>query len=91
MRARRLWDASGTLRSTLMVNLTAAAISDRAGGQMILDTARKRSPWLKHLFTDGAYDRSKLMDKAALLDSTIEIVKRSDAVGFEVLPRRWRR
>jgi transposase len=30
------------------------------------------------------------MDKAAFLDFTIEIVKRSDAaVGFEVLPRRW--
>ena len=30
------------------------------------------------------------MDKAAFLDFTIEIIKRSDtAQGFEVLPRRW--
>ena len=58
--------------------------------QMILDTVRKHWPWLRHLFADGAYDRTKLMDKAAFLDFTIEIVKRSDAaVGFEVLPRRW--
>jgi putative transposase len=33
---------------------------------------------------------AKLMDKAAFLDFTIEIIKRSDtAQGFEVLPRRW--
>ena len=30
------------------------------------------------------------MDKAAFLDFTIEIIRRSDtAKGFEVLPRRW--
>ena len=45
---------------------------------------------VKHLFADGAYDRTKLMDKAAYLDFVIEIIKRSDtAKGFEVLPRRW--
>ena len=55
---------------------------------MILDSMRKRWPWLKHLFADRAYDRTKLMDKAAFLDFTIEIIKRSDtAQGFEVLPR----
>ena len=57
---------------------------------MILDGVRKRWPWLKHLFADGAYDRTQLMDKAAFRDFTIQIVKRSDtAKGFEVLPRRW--
>jgi putative transposase len=74
----------------MMVNLTTADISDGAGAQMILDSVRKRWPWLKHLFADSAYDRTKLMDKAAFLDFTIEIIKRSDtAQGFEVLPRRW--
>ena len=57
---------------------------------MILDGVRKRWPWLKHLFADGAYDRTQLMDKAAFRDFTIQVVKRSDAaVGFEVIPRRW--
>ena len=62
-----------------MVNLTTADISDSAGAQTILDAIRKRWPWVKHLFADGAYDRRKLMDKAAFLDFTIEIVRRSDA------------
>lgn len=74
----------------LMVRLTTADISDSAGAQLILDGIRKRWPWVKHFFADGAYDRRKLMDKAAFLDFVIEVVRRSDDVsGFKVLPRRW--
>ncbi len=80
-------DTDGRL---LMVNLTPADISDSAGAQMILDAIRKRWPWLKHLFADGAYDRVRLMDKAAFLGFVIEIVRRIEGQqGFEVLPRRW--
>jgi len=58
---------------------------------------------VKHLFGDGAYDRTKLLDAAALRDFTVEIIRRSDDVsGFKVLPgagwsrdfgwmTRWRR
>jgi putative transposase len=82
--------AVGTDGRLLMVNLTPADISDSAWAQMILDGVRKRWPWLKHLFADGAYDRTQLMDKAAFLDFTTQVVKRSDtAKGFEVIPRRW--
>src|SRR5829696_5063080 len=66
-------DTDGRL---LLVHLTSAEISDSAGAQAILDAIRKRWPWVKHLFADGAYDRLKLMDKAAYLDF---IVRLSDA------------
>ena len=80
-------DTDGRL---LMVNLTTADISDSAGAQAILDAVRKRWPWLKHLFADGAYDRTRLLDKAAFRDFVLEIVRRSDREpGFKVLPRRW--
>jgi putative transposase len=80
-------DTDGRL---LMVNLTTADISDSAGAQTILAAIRKRWPWLKHLFADGAYDRTKLMDKAAFLDFVIAIVRRLEGEpGFTVLPRRW--
>ncbi len=62
-----------------MVNLTTADISDSAGAQAILDAVRKRWPWLKHLFADGAYDRTKLLDKAAFRDLVLEIVRRTDS------------
>ena len=80
-------DTDGRL---LMVNLTPADISDSAGAQMILDAIRKRWPWIKHLFADGAYDRTQLMDKAAFLGFVIEVVRRIDnEPGFKLLPRRW--
>jgi putative transposase len=45
---------------------------------------------MKHLFADGAHDRTKLMDKAAFLDFIIKIVRRSDPqLGCAVIPRRW--
>lgn len=73
-----------------MVNLTTAAIADSTGAQAILDALRKRWPWIKHLFADGAYDRRRLLDKAAFLDFVIEVVRRIDTEpGFKVLPRRW--
>lgn len=80
-------DTDGRL---LMVNFTTADISDSAGVQTILDGIRKRWPWVKHLFADAAYDRLKLMDKAAYLEFVVEIIRRSDdQEGFQVLPRRW--
>ncbi len=73
-----------------MVNLTPANLSDSAGAQAILDAFRRRWPWVKHLFADAAYDRLKLMDKAAYLDFVVEIIRRSDdQQGCEVLARRW--
>jgi len=80
-------DTDGRL---LMVNLTPADISDSAGATAILEAIHKRWPWVKHLFADSAYDRLKLMDKAAYLDFIVEIIRRSDdQKGFQVLPRRW--
>ena len=80
-------DTDGRL---LMVNLTPADISDSASAGAILEAIRKRWPWVKHLFGDGAYDRLKLMDKAAYLDFVIEIIRRCDAhKGFAALLRPW--
>lgn len=77
-------DTDGRL---LVVSLTTA---DSAGAQAVVAAIRKRWPWLKHLFADGAYDRTRLMDAATYRDFVIEIIRRSDRQqGFKVLPRRW--
>jgi len=78
-------DSNGRL---LMVHLTTADIADSTGAQAVVDALRKRWPWLKHLFADGADDRRQLLDKATFLDFVVEIVRRSDR-EFKILPRRW--
>lgn len=56
----------------------------------MLQTNHKRWAWLKHLFAEGAYDRTRLMDKAAFLNFIVEVVRRSDTkTGFEVIPGWW--
>src|SRR6266478_87244 len=48
-------------------------------------------PWLRHLFADSVYNGPNLPEALAKFGKwTIEIVKRAaDAVGFQLLPRRW--
>ncbi|WP_084545162.1 IS5 family transposase [Derxia lacustris] len=80
-------DSDGRL---LMVNLTPADIADSTGAIAVLDALKKRWPGIKHFFADGAYDRTALMNKAAMLDFVVEVVRRREGqIGFEVLPRRW--
>ncbi|WP_424137039.1 IS5 family transposase [Roseomonas chloroacetimidivorans] len=80
-------DTDGRL---LMVNLTTADVQDAAGAEEIVRGVRKRWPWLKHLFADGAYDRGRLASLAAYKDFTLEVVRKlPDQTGFQVLPRRW--
>jgi putative transposase len=85
---RKRYIAVDTDGRLLMVNLTTADIADSTGAQAVLDALVKRWPRIKHLFADSAYDRRQLLDKAAFLDFTVEIVKRTEN-AFVVLPRRW--
>jgi putative transposase len=80
-------DTDGRL---LMINLTPADLSDSAGAQMILEALGQRWKWVRHLFGDGAYDKRKLMDKAALLEFTVEVVRKMEGQQrFAPLPKRW--
>ena len=74
----------------LAMNLTLADVADPTGAQMVLDASQKRWPWVKHLFCNAAYDRRTLMDKAAFMDFTVEIVRKFEGQqGFAVQHRRW--
>lgn len=79
-------DTDGRL---LMVNLTPADVQDAEGAEAIIKAIRRRWPWLRHLFADGAHGRGKLMSAAACRDFTLEVVrKRAGQQGFVPLPRR---
>ena len=80
-------DTDGRL---LMVRMTPADVADSTGAMPILEALKLKWPGVKHLFGDGAYDRTKLLDKAKALDMVVEVVRRyQNQQGFEVLPRRW--
>lgn len=80
-------DTDGRL---LMVSLTTADVQDAAGAERIIGAIRKRWPWLKHLFADGAYHRGRLMSRAAYHDFVVEVVRKLvGQQGFQPLPRRW--
>lgn len=67
-----------------------ANIQDRDGAPQLLLTMRHAFPWLRHVFADAAYAGGKLEQALARLGSwTFEIVRRTDAKGFQPLPRRW--
>jgi putative transposase len=69
-------DTDGRL---LVINLTTSDIADSAGAKAILGAIRNRRPCGKRLFVDRAYDRRKLIGKAAFKDFVIEILRRIDA------------
>ena len=77
----------------LMVGLVvhSADIQDRDGAPDVLNSIRRRWPWLRHVFADGGYAGPKLRGALEKIGRwTMQIVRRSDAArGFEVLPRRW--
>lgn len=78
-----------TLGLILLVLVTAANISDVAGGQRGLGALTGRLPRLKKLWADSAYEG--LVEWVAKhLACVLDIVKREpDQVGFKVQPKRW--
>jgi len=69
----------------------AADMQDRDGAPLVIAAIHDLFPWLRHLFADTIYAGNKLLNTLTKFGNwTIEIVRRTaDAVGFEILPRRW--
>ena len=67
-----------------------ADVQDRDGAVHLLRRARRLFPFIKRIFADAGYAGNKM---ALVVWRTgtwkLEIVKRRDANGFEVLPKRW--
>jgi transposase len=67
-----------------------ADVQDRDGAFHLLRRARRLFPFIKRIFADGGYAGEKM---ALVVWRTgtwkLEIVKRPDAIGFEILPKRW--
>jgi putative transposase len=80
----------GTDGRMLAMNLTPDDVAGSTAAQLVLSALVKRWPCVKHLFGDAAYDRRTLLDKAAYLDFTVEVVRGLQGqFCFQVYPRRW--
>ena len=67
-----------------------ADIQDRDGAFHLLRRARRLFPFIERIFADGGYAGRKMAMTVWRTGAwRLQIVKRSDAAGFEVLPKRW--
>jgi putative transposase len=78
------------LRALLNVVVHSADVPDRDAAFHLLRGARRLFPFITRIFADGGYAGIKM---AMVVWRTgawrLEIVKRSETAGFEVLPKRW--
>jgi transposase len=74
----------------LSIAVHPASIQDRDGARALLRRARRRLPFIERIFADASYRGPKLAKLAAATGRwSIEIVQRSEAHRFVVLPKRW--
>ena len=69
----------------------AAGMQDRDGGVLLMSTLFGLFPFLLKLYADGGYEGPKFQQAMSRVCAQVdvEIVKRSDAGRFVVLPKRW--
>jgi transposase len=67
-----------------------ADVQDRDGALHLLRRARRLFPFIELIFADGGYAGPKMSLTVWRTGVwRLQIVKRSDTAGFEVLPKRW--
>jgi transposase len=83
-----LVDTQGLL---LCAIVHAADIQDRDGGVLLMSALFGMFPFLLKLYADSGYQGPKFQTglKRVCRQINLEIVKRSDAGKFVVLPKRW--
>jgi transposase len=91
VKGRKRHIVTDTIGLLVGAEIHSADVQDRDGAALVIETIHSLFPWLRHLFADGAYTGQKLHHALSHFGQwTVEIVKRSQqAIGFEVLPRRW--
>ena len=78
-----------TLGLILAVVVHAADLRDRDGGRLAIARMGRRFGRLKLIWADGGYAGQFVEWARRAFGRTVEIVRRPDAAGFVVLPKRW--
>jgi putative transposase len=79
-----------TVGNMLNVVVSAANVSDTAGGKLVLTKIFDSFPTLKKIWADGGYKEGLVIWVKETLQAVLEIVKRDpDQKGFVVQTKRW--
>lgn len=90
IKGRKRHIATDTAGNLLDALVHPADIQDRDGAPDLIERCRDAYPTLARFFADGGYAGQKLETAIAHLDQlAIEIIRRSEARRFVILPRRW--
>jgi len=90
IKGRKRHIVTDTLGNMLEGVVHGADVQDRDGAPGLIERSCDAYPALIRLYADAGYAGRKLKAAVAHIDRlTIEIIRRSDFVGFVVLPRRW--
>ena len=73
----------------LTVVVHSAGIQDRVGARAVLIRLFGLIHGIQKVFADGGYTGKLITWATAMFATTVEVVKRSDAGKFVVLPKRW--
>jgi transposase len=91
VKGRKIHALVDTLGLPIKLVVHSAGVQDRDGAALVFHKVRRRFPWLECVFADAGYDAQQTYEAAAAnYPLRLEIVRRNpNAVGFEVIKRRW--
>jgi len=79
-----------TVGKMLNVVVTAANVSDIAGGKLLIKKIMEDFPTIEKIWADGTYRGGFIDWVHEKIEAVLEIVKRDEGEkGFKVLPKRW--
>jgi transposase len=88
IKGRKRHIVTDTLGLLLAVVVTAASVSDTAGGRDLIDVLAAEHPTVSKVWVDGGY-QAGMRRHAAAHRIQVETVTRNGEKGFHVVPRRW--
>ncbi len=89
IKGRKRHIAVDTQGNLLGVIVHSAGIQDRVAARAVLMRLFCRFQRIVKIFADGGYSGTLVDWAKQMFGYTVEIVKRSDQKGFQVLPKRW--
>jgi transposase len=89
IKGRKRHIAVDTEGNLLAVVVHSAGIQDRVAARAVLIRLFCRFKGIAKIFADGGYTGTLIDWAKNMFGYTVEIVKRSDPKGFQVLPKRW--